>query len=258
MASSHDERRLLEASWDPRPPPPPSTPPPCIHLSNVSVSFDRLYEHYDIELEAAKQAARFIDLPVWTFSGAVFYTLTLITTIGYGAFAPSTIAGRVLTVVLGLTGIIVTTAGLGIYIATLDAYLERVVMWCFWRQSSSPAAILRLKLCAATILLVCYMLVLAGFGIGHCGPTAPSSFGDASLGDALYYAFQTVSTVGLGDIYCGDVRLADAVAQIVLILPGLVAFSEFLNLAVEAWELLLADAMGGFARSTAASTHLHE
>eukprot|EP01064_Diplonema_japonicum_P025557 TRINITY_DN36993_c0_g1_i1.p1 TRINITY_DN36993_c0_g1~~TRINITY_DN36993_c0_g1_i1.p1 ORF type:complete len:551 (+),score=103.11 TRINITY_DN36993_c0_g1_i1:45-1697(+) len=41
----------------------------------------------------------------WTYTGAVFYTLTVVTTIGYGSYAPRTLGGRIFTVFYAMFGI---------------------------------------------------------------------------------------------------------------------------------------------------------
>eukprot|EP01060_Flectonema_neradi_P026713 TRINITY_DN3594_c4_g1_i1.p1 TRINITY_DN3594_c4_g1~~TRINITY_DN3594_c4_g1_i1.p1 ORF type:complete len:400 (+),score=71.88 TRINITY_DN3594_c4_g1_i1:43-1242(+) len=43
--------------------------------------------------------------PKWTLSGSIFYSMTVITTIGYGSFAPSTYNGKSFTVLYGFFGI---------------------------------------------------------------------------------------------------------------------------------------------------------
>ena len=132
-----------------------------------------------------------------------------------GTFAPSTAAGKCLVVALGLPGIILTTSCLGILVASLDVLIERLAVWSASpRHPPTDAALFRRKLLLASVLLSCTMLTLAGFGVGHCGPSAPSSFGDVGLAEGIYFAFQTLSTVGLGDIYCGDLRIIDAVVQV--------------------------------------------
>ena len=51
----------------------------------------------------------------WTFTGSVFFSLTVITTIGYGSFAPKTLGGRTFTVFYAMFGISV----IGILLANL-------------------------------------------------------------------------------------------------------------------------------------------
>ena len=43
--------------------------------------------------------------PKWTLTGSIFYSMTVITTIGYGSFAPSTYNGKSFTVIYGFFGI---------------------------------------------------------------------------------------------------------------------------------------------------------
>jgi len=73
-----------------------------------------------------KYANGFEDVPDeinhWRFSKALIFSFTIITTIGYGTFAPSTLAGQMFLVVYALIGIPVTGLSLG-YIAERALYV---------------------------------------------------------------------------------------------------------------------------------------
>eukprot|EP00755_Sulcionema_specki_P028967 Sspe_Gene.91078::Locus_62543_Transcript_1_1_Confidence_1.000_Length_1055::g.91078::m.91078/K20007/KCNK18; potassium channel subfamily K member 18 len=77
----------------------------------------------------------------WTFTGATFYSLTVVTTIGYGSFAPVTKGGRAFTVVYAIVGISVIGMLLGNVATVLAGLLRSIgqrVFRCFRRRS--PAA----------------------------------------------------------------------------------------------------------------------
>ncbi|XP_015600216.1 TWiK family of potassium channels protein 18-like isoform X2 [Cephus cinctus] len=83
------------------PQPPPPSPP-----RHRGVGFDQ---------ERRNHARR------WTFSSSLLYSLTLITTIGYGSVAPRTVWGRLITIVYALAGIPLML----VYLSTVGDVLAR-------------------------------------------------------------------------------------------------------------------------------------
>ena len=130
-------------------------------------------------------------------------------------------------ILLGLVGIVLTTSCLNLYIASLDALVERLAtlgcrrLPCCRLRQSDATLLLRLRLAASTLLLVAYMCVLAWFGGSIVG------FG---FGEGLYFAFQTMSTVGFGDFTISPARGSHqqhvVVGQMLMILPGLVVYAQ--------------------------------
>eukprot|EP00756_Hemistasia_phaeocysticola_P067340 Hpha_TRINITY_DN9893_c0_g1::TRINITY_DN9893_c0_g1_i1::g.81526::m.81526 len=59
----------------------------------------------DLDKLESTGLCNFNQAPHWTVTGALFYTLTVITTIGYGSFAPATQSGRSFTAFFALFGI---------------------------------------------------------------------------------------------------------------------------------------------------------
>eukprot|EP00755_Sulcionema_specki_P011052 Sspe_Gene.48120::Locus_24820_Transcript_1_1_Confidence_1.000_Length_1706::g.48120::m.48120/K20007/KCNK18; potassium channel subfamily K member 18 len=65
----------------------------------------------------------------WTFAGSTFYSLTVITTIGYGSYAPITYNGRSFTVIYGLLGISIV----GQLLASCASVLAGIFKSTMWR-----------------------------------------------------------------------------------------------------------------------------
>ena len=153
------------------------------------------------------------------------------TTIGYGVFAPLTNAGRNLLVTFGTFGIIVSTLCLGVYNDLLDARINRLVDRLLGARAASPARFIALKFGISSAILLIWMCIMAACGAWFC---------ELEFFLAFYGAFQAVSTVGFGDVYCGYSNVPRVLYQAFVILPGCVFFSEYSSALSDALRMLVA------------------
>ena len=175
-------------------PPPPPPAPDCINATEelrALDAFDRFAKDQVAEGAAVVSA---LDLH-WSYAGALFFMFTLQTTIGYGTFVPSTHAGMWAVILLGMVSVSITAMCLGVYIDTLDTCVEWLAGCCV--RSGTPAGrLLAHKLLISLSLLLAYMALMAWFVSSWKGYLSNGM----DFNDGVYMAFQTVSTVGLGDV----------------------------------------------------------
>ena len=209
--------------------------------TNSSLLTDLLREFQS----TCKQSPPSVENLHWTLAGSMFFAFQVMTTIGYGTFAPATPGGRAFTVIFGAAGIVITGFILGVFTSTIDALLEKLHYKLYPKAYHERSAAIRFKMVFNSLLLVVYLLVVAAI--------AAAVANDAALGfgEALYFAFITVSTVGLGDFTMSAATEAAAIMQFILFLPGLALFAEFVNLGNESSEVadeMMAKKSGSFAK----------
>jgi hypothetical protein len=216
----------------PRPgegPPPGGTPPPGgnrqLQESTCASKLEPLKQIITSLRAECKQAPPAVETPNWTFAGSLFFAFQVMTTIGYGTFAPATDSGRVAAVLFGSVGIAVTGYALGIFTAAVDARLDALhVRWLLVRHGKRY--LIRFKALATTVLLVGYLLLVAAVACAL-------QQGAWSFGASVYFVFVTISTVGLGDLTLPGSSIGTVLLQFLLFFPGLALFSEFIALGNE-------------------------
>nr|CRZ24567.1 Bm7079 [Brugia malayi] len=149
----------------------------------------------------------------WTFGSAVFYAITLFTTIGYGTIACRTAIGKIVKVVYSIIGIPLMLAILQDVGNILLRYLTTVYnayRRYFWKMKLRHSKIsdiekddvdykdveFPMKLfipITAIYLIICTIIVLL-FDQNHSMPS------QMTFGDAFYFSFITMATIGLGDV----------------------------------------------------------
>eukprot|EP00079_Xenopus_tropicalis_P018261 XP_004919495.1 PREDICTED: potassium channel subfamily K member 17 [Xenopus tropicalis] len=119
------------------------------------------------------------NLGSWSFGGSFFFSVTVVTTIGYGNLCPSTAGARAFCVVYALFGI-----PLNLILSSND--LSRFLSQRLTKLVTSGSALL--------IGLLLFMLL---------PPVLFRAVEGWTYGEGLYYSFITLATIGFGDYVVG-------------------------------------------------------
>lgn len=138
----------------------------------------------------------------WTFLGSVFYTTTLLTTLGYGNLHPQTSGGQIFTVIFGLIGI----PTMGYVLSHVGRSVVDVLL---------PACYMSLDTRTKQIVILSGSVVALVL-IGGC---LFSSLEGWDLLEACYFSACTLLTIGFGDLL--PERPLSRLATVAFIISGL-------------------------------------
>ena len=137
--------------------------------------------------------------PNWSFGQAVFFSGTVLTTIGYGHVSPLSPTGKIFCIFFAMFGIPLTLVMISACVERLLTISAKV----FDRMKKMPLFKDDLSLATYSHLGLVFMVVLFGFFLL---PAVVFSSIKPEWGfmDALYYCFISLTTIGLGDYIPGD------------------------------------------------------
>ncbi|XP_054828289.1 potassium channel subfamily K member 16-like [Eublepharis macularius] len=129
----------------------------------------------------------------WDFSNSFFFAGTVVTTIGYGNLAPSTVAGRVFCVFYALFGVPLNLAFLNQLGKGLSAHLINLERWVHkpGRAQVAQTLAMGLFLTTGSLLFLVFPPMIFSYVEGW------------SYGEGFYFTFITLSTIGFGDYVVG-------------------------------------------------------
>ncbi|KAF7649938.1 hypothetical protein LDENG_00133740 [Lucifuga dentata] len=130
----------------------------------------------------------------WDFSSSFFFAGTVVTTIGYGNLSPSTVYGQVFCVFYALCGIplnIIFLNQMGKCLTTHLGRLERGMVSVVPHKQMVEALAVSFFFITGSLLFLVIPPLLFSYVEGW------------SFGEAFYFAFITLSTIGFGDYVVG-------------------------------------------------------
>lgn len=128
----------------------------------------------------------------WSFLKSFYFTVTIITTIGYGDITPKTTAGMWLAILAGFLGVpimLLTLKSLGEFINDVILKVLKLLEKTLLKRSNVKH--LEFKMLIITLLMMVTLLLI--------GATHEMKQNDWSLLEGVYAWFITMSTIGFGD-----------------------------------------------------------
>ncbi|VDM64592.1 unnamed protein product [Angiostrongylus costaricensis] len=191
----------------------------------------------------------------WNFWGAVFYCMTVYTTIGYGNIVPTTTAGRVLTILYAFIGIpfaVLTLFALGAIFAKLcktlwkmiiksttvvSKDLERKVTEAVGFDKEAQLSRSSTSLSDEDLLSfpISFLVLLTILWVFFCAFVF-TILEDWSYGTSLYFTLISFTTIGFGDVLPSEYDYIVVVGFLLLI--GLSLVSTVLTLVQQQIEAL--------------------
>ncbi|XP_042877862.1 open rectifier potassium channel protein 1-like [Penaeus japonicus] len=131
----------------------------------------------------------------WTFMEALYLCMTILTTVGYGAQYPITIAGRVICCIYAVIGLVIT----GMMLVWTSNIFSELLFRLFKAKLDSKK-----QQCRKTIALCTSVIIAIGFVVFVFIPAVIFMVVEHwSYLDAVYFAIISLTTIGFGDLVTG-------------------------------------------------------
>ncbi|KAG6440801.1 potassium channel subfamily K member 1 isoform X2 [Manduca sexta] len=169
---------------------------PCVKDDDLEALLDEVVRASNRGVSASRNVS---GGPNWSFGQSLFFSSTVVTTIGYGHVTPLSKPGKLFCMVYALLGIPLT-------LVLLSALVERLLLpaTAMLRALNAslghlyrPFTIRLVHLSIIVMTLVVFFLVVPACVFAYMEP-------EWDFLDSFYYCFISLTTIGLGDYIPGD------------------------------------------------------
>uniref|UniRef100_A0A672INY0 Potassium channel domain-containing protein n=1 Tax=Salarias fasciatus TaxID=181472 RepID=A0A672INY0_SALFA len=142
---------------------------------------------------------------LWDVPGAFYFVGTVVSTIGFGVTAPSTMLGKVLLVFYGLLGCSATMLFFNLFLERVITLLGLLILWCYakrrrlCRPKGRNSESNRNEDWKPSVYLITLLLFLAAMLVTCSAASLYSVMEGWTYLESLYFCFVAFSTVGFGD-----------------------------------------------------------
>ncbi|XP_053398513.1 potassium channel subfamily K member 2-like isoform X1 [Mercenaria mercenaria] len=193
----------------------------CVTASELSTFATSVIEAYDSGVVATSDTSSTSN---WDYGPSVFFSATVVTSIGYGHISPTTTGGQVFFVFYAILGIPLTALILGAVGEKMTKPYKKLEKKQFFPKYPKTETVGK-RAIFATLCFVLFSLIPAAIF---------QAVEDWSYLEAWYYTIVTLTTVGFGDFVPGqndsDLRVFYMLVTCVWILFGLAWLSMLLSL----------------------------
>ncbi|KAK3595971.1 hypothetical protein CHS0354_032486 [Potamilus streckersoni] len=163
----------------------------CVNRQQLEEFIRGIIKAYDQGVFASNETSTATN---WDFLSSLFFSTTVITTIGYGNISPSTYGGQTFCIIYALFGIPLMTTALAALGEKMAVPINKFKSKVCWKKHKKTDHIIKSAVILGLGLLIVILVPSGIFSVVE----------DWTFHESVYYSVITLCTIGFGDFVAGQ------------------------------------------------------